>query len=64
MWVLADQMARLAAGQWSSAEERQSAVPPFYIVSTPDQAKVLVGEKDGWAGPTGFQDAFKKLWGV
>jgi ribose transport system substrate-binding protein len=64
MWTLADQMARLATNQWSSTDERKSAVPPFYIVTTPDQAKVLVGLKDGWAGPAGFQDAFKKLWGV
>ena len=30
MWTLADQMARVANGEWSSANERTNAVPPFY----------------------------------
>jgi ribose transport system substrate-binding protein len=64
MWTIADQMARVAANQWSSADERKSAIPPFFIVSTAAAAQSLVGFKDGWPGPTGFQDAFKKLWGV
>jgi ribose transport system substrate-binding protein len=64
MWTMADQMARLATNQWSVSEERQAAVPPFYIISTADQAKAIVSFKDGWPGPSGFQDAFKKLWGV
>jgi ribose transport system substrate-binding protein len=64
MWTMADQMARLATNQWSTADERKSAVPPFYIISTPDQAKAIVSFKDGWPGPAGFKDAFKKLWGV
>ena len=64
MWTIADQMARVAVNQWSSADERKSAIPPFYIVSTPAAAQALVQYKDGWPGPTGFQDAFKKLWGV
>jgi ribose transport system substrate-binding protein len=64
MWTMADQMARLATNQWSASEERQAAVPPFYIVSKPDQAKAIISFKDGWPGPSGFQDAFKKLWGV
>jgi ribose transport system substrate-binding protein len=63
-WTMADQMARLAANQWSTSDERTSAVPPFYIVSTPDKAKALLPLPDGWPGPAGFQDAFKKLWGV
>jgi ribose transport system substrate-binding protein len=64
MWTMADQMARLATNQWSTSEERQAAVPPAYIISTPDQAKAIVSFKDGWPGPTGFREAFKKLWGV
>jgi ribose transport system substrate-binding protein len=64
MWTIADQMARVAVNQWSVSDERKSAIPPFFIVSTPAQAQALIGFKDGWPGPTGFQDAFKKLWGV
>ena len=64
MWTIADQMARVAVNQWSASDERLSAVPPFYIISTPAQAQAIVNFKDGWPGPTGFQDAFKKLWGV
>jgi len=64
MWTIADQMARVADNQWSATEERASAIPPFYVVSSAAAAQALVGYKDGWPGPTGFQDAFKKLWGV
>jgi ribose transport system substrate-binding protein len=64
MWVMADQMARLSVGQWSVEEERAAALSPFYLVTTPDMAKQLVDLKYGWTGPAGFQDAFKKLWGV
>jgi ribose transport system substrate-binding protein len=64
MWTIADQMARLANGEWSADNERTSAVPPFYLVTTPEMAKELVDLAYGWRGPEGFQDAFKKLWGV
>jgi ribose transport system substrate-binding protein len=64
MWTLADQMARVANGEWDSANERTNAVPPFYLVDNTDGAKALVGLDNGWPGPDGFKDAFKKLWGV
>jgi ribose transport system substrate-binding protein len=64
MWTLADQMARVANDEWTSANERTNAVPPFYLVDTPDAAKAIVGLDNGWPGPDGFKDAFKKLWGV
>jgi ribose transport system substrate-binding protein len=64
MWTIADQMARQAVGQWSAENERSSAVPPFYLVTSPDMAKQLVDLDYGWRGPEGFQDAFKQLWGV
>ena len=65
MWTIADQMARLAVNQWSSADERKSAIPPFYIVSTagPGAGDSSTSRTAGPV-PTGFQDAFKKLWGV
>ena len=64
MWTLADQMARVANGEWSSANERTNAVPPFYLVDTARRGQGLVGLDNGWPGPEGFQDAFKQLWGV
>jgi len=64
MWTMVDQMARLSVGEWTSADERKAAVPPFFLVTTADGANALVNLADGWPGPTGFQDAFKKLWGV
>jgi ribose transport system substrate-binding protein len=64
MWILTDQMARHATGDWTLELERQSAVAPFYIVSDPAQAEELVDLENGWAGPEGFKDAFKALWGV
>ncbi len=63
MWTMADQMARVAVDQWSLPDERKAAISPFYLVSTPDQAKAIVDEKNGWPGPAGFKDTFKKLWG-
>jgi ribose transport system substrate-binding protein len=64
MWNMADKMARLSVNQWSASDERAQATPPFYIVTTADQAKSILPFKDGWPGPTGMQDAFKKLWAV
>jgi ribose transport system substrate-binding protein len=64
MWTMVDQMARLSVDQWSLPDERKAAVPPFYLVTTPDTANALANLEDGWPGPTGFKDAFKKLWGV
>jgi ribose transport system substrate-binding protein len=64
MWTMVDQMARLAVGQWSSADERKAAVAPFYIISNAAQAKPLVNLPHGWDGPTGYTDLFKSLWHV
>jgi ribose transport system substrate-binding protein len=64
MWTMVDQMARLSVDQWSLPDERKAAVPPFYLVTTPDAANALANLEDGWPGPTGFKDTFKKLWGV
>jgi ribose transport system substrate-binding protein len=64
MWTMVDQMARLSVDQWSLADERKAAVPPFYLVTTADAANAVANLEDGWPGPTGFKDTFKKLWGV
>jgi ribose transport system substrate-binding protein len=64
MWTMVDQMARLSVDQWSVQDERKAAVPPFYLVTTADAANTVAGLPDGWPGPAGFKDKFKKLWGV
>jgi ribose transport system substrate-binding protein len=64
MWSLADQMARVANDEWTSENERTNAVPPFYLVDSADAAKQLADLPNGWPGPAGFKDAFKKLWGL
>jgi ribose transport system substrate-binding protein len=64
MWSMADQMARLSVGEWDSANEREQAVPPLFIVDTPEVAKTLVDLKSGWEGPDGYQDAYAKVWGL
>jgi ribose transport system substrate-binding protein len=63
-WTMVDQMARLSVNEWSVQDERKSAIPPFYLVTTADAANALVQLDDGWPGPTGFKDTFRKLWGV
>ena len=64
MWTMVDQMARLSVDQWSAPDERKAAIPPFYLVTTADAANAVASLPDGWPGPTGFKDNFKKLWGV
>ncbi len=64
MWTLVDQMARVSANEWSLPDERKAAIPLFYLVTTPDDAKAIANLKYGWPGPVGFKDAFKKLWGI
>jgi ribose transport system substrate-binding protein len=64
VWTMVDQMARQSVGEWSTADERKSAVPPYYLVTTPKAANDVVNLDFGWPGPTGFKDTFKKLWGV
>ena len=64
MWVMVDQMARVAEGTWSVDNERVASDPPFFLVDNADLAKQVLLEPAGWPGPDGYQDAFKKLWGV
>jgi ribose transport system substrate-binding protein len=64
MWTLADQMARLSVDEWSAADERTSAIPPFYLITTAAAAEEIIDFENGWPGPDGFQDAFQELWGV
>ena len=55
MWTLADQMARVANGEWSSANERTNAIPPFYLVDTAEAAHELVQPGQRMAGTRGLQ---------
>jgi ribose transport system substrate-binding protein len=64
MWTMVDQMARDAAGEWSLEIERESTVPPMYLVTTAEQAAAIKDLPAGWPGPEGFKDAFKELWGA
>jgi ribose transport system substrate-binding protein len=64
VWTLTDEMARLSVDAWDSASERKSAVPPYFIVSSAEEANKIKDLKAGWPGPAGYQDAFKKAWGV
>jgi ribose transport system substrate-binding protein len=63
MWVLADQMARVATDSWDPDLEAASSVLPTWVVADPAVAGELLGTH-GWAGPEGFEDAFRALWGV
>lgn len=64
MWTLADQMARVATGDWNVDQERASTVPPFYILDSVEDAEEIEDLSDGWPGPDGFKDQYKSLWGV
>jgi ribose transport system substrate-binding protein len=63
MWLLADQMARLATGVWDAGLEADASVLPAWVVDSPDVAEELA-PTEGWEGPDGFEDSFKALWGV
>lgn len=64
MWSMADQMARLASNAWTSKNERATAVPPLYIISSAQEAQKTVNLPNGWEGPQGFRSAYEKLWGL
>ena len=63
MWVLADQMARLATGVWDAELEAEASVLPAWVIDSSEVAEELV-PTNGWEGPDGFEDSFKTLWGV
>jgi ribose transport system substrate-binding protein len=63
MWVLADQMARHAAGVWTAELQETVAVLPTWVVDSAEVAEGLL-PTDGWPGPDGFKDSFRALWGV
>ena len=65
MWTLADQMARVANGEWSSENERTNAVPPFFLVDTAGSRDQLSSiSRTVGRDPKGFKDAFKATLGL
>ncbi|GAA4821083.1 sugar ABC transporter substrate-binding protein [Nocardioides caeni] len=64
MWTLADQMARVATGDWNVEQERAATIPPVYILDSVEDAEAIEDLADGWPGPDGFKDQYKALWGV
>ena len=65
-WQTVDAMARIALGLDLTKMAEQYAVEPTVIVDSPELAKQLLQSHDPfyYAGPTGLEDQFKKLWGV
>jgi ribose transport system substrate-binding protein len=63
MWVLADQMARVATDSWDPEVEYTASLLPTWVVDDAETAGQLL-ETHGWRGPDGFEDAFRALWGV
>jgi len=63
MWVLADQMARVATGVWDAELEAEASVLPAWVIDSSEVAEELV-PTNGWEGPDGFENDFKTLWGV
>jgi ABC-type sugar transport system substrate-binding protein len=62
-WLMVDAAARDSIGQ-ANTEERDVAALPFYIVSTPEEAKkVLALPGNDW-NPADMAGQFKKIWGV
>ena len=63
-WENVDVLARMAEGMPLTPYE-QSGDAPTWVVDTPSQASSLLAQpSQQWAGPGGFQQAFKTLWHV
>ncbi|MGV1047019.1 MAG: sugar ABC transporter substrate-binding protein [Solirubrobacterales bacterium] len=62
-WLMTDAAARLSLGMPLS-QERKAADMPTLLVTDPSEAEPLLETNGEWPGPTGFQDYFRKLWGV
>ncbi len=62
-WLMVDAAARDSIGQ-ANTEERAVAALPFYIVSTPAEAKKILALPGNDWNPADMSGQFKKLWGV
>lgn len=63
-WLMVDAMARHSLDM-ENKEERPNALLPTFIVSDAKAAQAVLDlGPDGWPGPAGYEDQFKKLWGV
>jgi ribose transport system substrate-binding protein len=65
-WAVVDQMARLASGKWTVAEERAAALVPWFLLTDRGTATKFAASTDPypWPGPANYQAAFKALWDV
>jgi ribose transport system substrate-binding protein len=65
-WAVVDQMARLAAGKWTVAEERAAALVPWFLLTNTTTAAKFAASTNPypWPGPGNYQAAFKAMWGV
>ena len=62
-WQMVDAAARLVSGGLPTGYQKQLEHLPTYIVDTRTAARALAPSYD-WAGPTGYQKQFKRLWKV
>ena len=53
-----------SAGDLGSSDDEGGGTTLSFLVDNADLAKQVLLEPAGWPGPDGYQDAFKKLWGV
>jgi ribose transport system substrate-binding protein len=65
-WAVVDQMARLAVGKWTVAEEHSAALVPWFLLTDHTTAAKFAASTDPypWPGPGNYQAAFKAVWGV
>lgn len=69
-WSIVDWMARLSEGQLIQRDFALNGGSAMYLANTVSLATKTLGYQDlndpagVWGGPTGYQNSFKKLWGV
>lgn len=64
-WVMADGMARLAAGEELPADYRETVeANPSWTVTTQEAAETLEADGWEWEGPEDFQSQFEELWQI
>jgi ABC-type sugar transport system substrate-binding protein len=63
-WAMVDAAARLAVGQPLAQAQQDGLIPTWVVDKAETAQKLLDDSQGGWLGPEGFQEQFKKLWGV
>jgi ABC-type sugar transport system substrate-binding protein len=62
-WMSLDALARLSK-KMPLTEYENSGQLPSWVVDSPQEAQKVLDGPGQWPGPEGFQEKFKKLWGV